>query len=213
MPGELIYQLPPFSESLAEIVQAVPATWSCVDGLLLAPPSFYENGQVARQTMLIVSPLGLSHIVDDFWEYDPSTFPLEEVSPGKLFSSFYFSEAGLGNQGFPFEQVRELIARMLRKGYRGEATFFSGYRNNSPFKNPERFRFTHSPERVGNSQGLFPPHLRLCWDDGYNGRRENLSSLLEIIQRMNLEVLQARQEWGGPFIVEALENGEELWEV
>jgi hypothetical protein len=187
----LLFELPSEPQHVAEIVDTVPSNWNWFDGYLTAPRILYEKDQIARDTVLALSR---------FYCIKPTiqgqeAYPFEnekslegrraeyrlpgilDIVKGKQFAIVNFDEAGFETSSYiPFESVREIASHFIRLGYKGWLSVYSGYRENSKTAIPEKLDLSHRQEKI-----------KLSWDEEYDGKKENLESLLAKLKQLGVK--------------------------
>ncbi len=150
-------------------------TWCWLDGLLIAPKSFYELGNVALRTRIVLGRFSGVTIEGAFDYPYPKKIPSQKsqakIVPDiySLFiknnspSSILFDEAGFENSPTSLGIVNHIAAGFVEKGYGGYLNLFSGYKNNDPFDNPETMKLLLGTSLV----------LKLTWNESLGGKKTN----------------------------------------
>jgi hypothetical protein len=203
MTEKLIYELP--EDKVAKIINSIPSNWRWVDGFLIAPKKLYEEGKIAENTRLKISRF--YSIKPTIIGYNDAPFEEEAerkeglIAPkltdillkGKLFSSIHFDEAGFETAEYNIDTVKELAIGFIQKGYKGWIRGYSGYRNNNKYDNPEKLCISNSHTEESFDNPAMPPHIELEWDKEYGGKRENLSKIINTIEKFGLKELQLQE--------------------
>lgn len=196
-PTKLRYEMPDDAEKLGQIVLSVPSNWCWVNGYLKAPRALYEKGEIAQNMKLILSRF---HSIQPMYQ-SIEDYPYEEQSlhtgrssyvdsslldivlEKRWPSSVVFDEAAFETRKITIDMINRIINKFLILGYKGSASYYSGYRANSPFKNPERFAFTHIRNEI-----------ELHWDEKYDGKQENLKPIVTQLEKLNSRLISTSQE-------------------
>jgi hypothetical protein len=200
MPREVIYKLPRERDKVAEIVKAIPSGWrisGCwrISGRLYAPRELYEKNQIAGNTRLTISRYGNASVAHELdlpyedeienkdiffrMENEKNRVPrVDDVIFGrKSVSSFCFD---LVEEEMISDIVKELAQGLIKMGYKGwiSARNFIG---NSLTEYREGLTLSHYFNTIS-----------LEWNELYDGKKENLDEILNVIKSLELELCEEK---------------------
>lgn len=184
-------------EQIAQIVSAVPADWCWLDGALEAPQKLIGAGRVHPDAGYVLGGFvergfklaSLHEHLHGRREYESirrvDTHGI--VTSPRLPAFVEFDEAGYREKfALPFSEVVRIAADLVRQGYLGGLSFYSGFEDNNKYDNPERARFELTPsrelpDRTGTQLTVpreLAPHLKLVWFPRLGGEREKLRPII-----------------------------------
>ncbi len=184
-------------EQIAAIISAIPESWCWLDGTLEAPQALIDGGQAHADAGYVLGGfVERGFKLASLHEFRHGRRPDESfrhvdihglITAPRLPAFVVFDEAGY-RQSFvlPLSEVVRIAADLVRRGYLGGLSFYSDYRGNIKYDNPERARFQLVPslelpdgsgERLTPRRQL-PPFLRLEWHARYGGDSEKLDPLI-----------------------------------
>lgn len=174
------FKVPNDSEVMVQLVEAIPITWSRVDGVIYAPKSLVSSGQAEKNTGYCLDWSKGTVIIGRTRRGGVRITPnvpaiiIEQKLPGFI----SFVEAGY-QPAVSLEFAIEVAAHFLRKGFRGDLHFCSEHVNNRRFDNPACCTFIFSTS---------PPLVRLTWDEKRGDSEEDVSSVVSTCLSLGLEV-------------------------
>jgi hypothetical protein len=188
MPEKTRFTLPDSSEVLAELVRAIPSTWSWVDGRLDPPQTLVDSGKVARRAGFRISRFSINQIIIGLWNQEERrTEPpdLEEILiTGKLPTFINFDEAGFETRNPDLDFAKRLAAHHLLLGYRGWLDFSAGCYYNSKHQNPASLRLNFLRENPHQDTVNWQGEAE--WNERYGGKAERLEPILAACRRLGL---------------------------
>lgn len=184
-------------EQIAQIISAVPEDWCWLDGTLDAPQKLIDDGRVHPDAGYVLGGfeergfrLASLHEYRHGRRQDEPIRRVDThgiVTAPRLPAFVGFNEAGYRESfALPFTEIVRIAADLVRQGYLGGLSFFSGFRNNNKYDNPERARFQLVPSReLADWSGVqltprreMAPLLLLEWDPRHRGTHEHLKSII-----------------------------------
>lgn len=184
-------------EQIAAIIAAVPEDWCWLDGTLEAPQALIDGGRAHPDAGYVLGGyVERGFKLASLHEYRHgrrSDEPMRRVDTHgivtvpRLPAFVVFDEAGYRESfSLPMSEVVRIATDLVRQGYLGGLSFYSGFRNNNKFDNPERARFQLVPSRElpeWSGEQLtprreLPPLLVLAWNTRYRGMHEHLQPLI-----------------------------------
>ncbi|MEK7073138.1 MAG: hypothetical protein AAB974_01740 [Patescibacteria group bacterium] len=184
-------------EQIAQIISAVPEDWCWLDGTLDAPQKLIDDGLAHPDAGYVLGGfVERGFKLASLHEYRHgrrSDEPIRRVDTlgivtvPRLPAFVGFNEAGYRESfALPLPEVVRIAADLVRQGYLGGLSFFSGFRNNNKYDNPERARFQLVPSReLPDWSGVqitprreLSPFLLLAWDPRHRGTREHLKPII-----------------------------------
>jgi hypothetical protein len=175
---------------MGKLVDAVPNTWSWVDGYLAAPNALIASGQVARHTGFAIQRFHSVNptIVGEYnskheWQApDLLAVMLEQILPAFV----SFDEGDL----ITLDLAKRFIMGFLLRGYRGSASFSAGCYDNDRFNNPARCSFAfepwNGPPICGEEAGPQPARVKLEWDARYGGSEKSIAPIVAACRALQL---------------------------
>lgn len=203
MRRELFFEIPDDESIMAQLVQAIPENWSWVDGQLHAPLALIATKRAQADTGFSIDrfhsihPTIIGSTGPNATKNKPNLFAImvEQKLPG--FVSFH--EAGFDANMITLENAKRIAVGFLRKGYRGELSFYKGCRGDNKYDNEARCSFAfeswHGAPCCDDEAGEQPARTHLEWDSG----DENVALIAAVCWSLGLrEYLPASNEECAP---------------
>lgn len=118
------FEIPDDVGVMVSLVEAIPDTWACVCGDMVAPASLLDAAQATPIAGYLVGEEDISIVAQ---QPGVTTVPDYEalVAHGKRPGFVKFARAGLST-AFPFARAKPLVCELLAEGYRGRLCFWCG---------------------------------------------------------------------------------------
>ena len=195
MKGELFFEIPDDQEVMAKIVEAVPLSWSWIDGGLRAPSSMVASGQVEENTGFTlqrfhsIHPTIIGRYAGGKNERErPNLFAImvEQKLPGFI----SFNEAGYDADIITLELAKSVAVGFLRKGYRGGLYFYKDCYDNRKHDNPAYCEIIFQPWQGApicqEEAGAQPSRVKLRWESRYGGKEEDIAPIVAVCRSLGL---------------------------
>lgn len=196
MSGKVYFELPEDGDVMAQVVEAVPDSWSWVDGFLSA-----ESGLIAASRVLKDTGLRLSrfHSIkptivgrrrsQEEGESVPDIFGF--VIEHKLPGFVSFDEAGFQEgKVVTLALAKRLAAGFIRLGYRGGLWFSAGCCDNQKYSNPAICDIRLQPWEgfhCSEERGEQPSRVKLEWNAEFGGSQAMVDPIAEACRRLGLK--------------------------
>ncbi len=196
MSNECFFKIPNDMDIINRLLQSIPSNWGWVEGLLVAPEEWFENGKVAQS---------LSYIIDDLYGVQLGVCKnnnktkselLDFMLGKKLAHCIEFKQAGYETRMPSLEDSITVASGLLNVGYRGGLSFYSNCVNNSKSDNRARcdmrFASWNGAPLLEEESGLQPARLHCVWFDGHRGSEEDIAPIVLTCKDLGLEEYEPR---------------------
>lgn len=196
MGRQRFFEIPNDRDAMVRLLEAIPSRWSQVNGELHAPHVLVDLGHVQQDTGWVIDqfhalhPRMVGRRRSKGIPYDkPNVYAITVEQ--KLAGFVYFDGAGQGAAGnaVTVQEVKELAVGFVKQGFRGDLQFLllaSGWKYEMKAQcelHLESWRGTSCfQEEVGEQ----PAHLKVAWDERWDGKEEDILSILETCHELNL---------------------------
>jgi hypothetical protein len=191
-----VFTLPDDAEVIGRLIQAVPDSWSWLDGVLYVPRRLVDEEHALTETGYILSrfrgvrtELAGKLIPNDGTRKaqrpDLFGFLVERKYPGWL----RFDEAGYNDHDeLPLATAKRLAEGYVKLGYRGLLRFYSDCRDNNKYHNPARFYLEMSPGDCLVGTGFAATGIALVsWEKAHGGMQQDVAHVLELCRSLDLK--------------------------
>jgi len=194
MNGQLFFEIPNNQEVMAKLIEAIPSTWSWVDGCLFAPEQFIKSGSALENTGFAIQRFHSIHPTI-IGRHDrkkgttdkPDFFAImvEQKLPGFV----SFDESGY-EAPITLDLAKRIAIGFLLKGYRGHLSFYKDCYRNSKYDNPARCGMILESWKGGSldntEAGKQPARVKLEWEGRYYGKKEDIEPIVAVCRSFNL---------------------------
>jgi hypothetical protein len=189
------FEIPDETTTRVRLVEAVPQTWSWMDGWLRAPEILLTSGAAIETTGFIFSRYRcISPIVVGKYdptsgrEFEPDLYAI--LAEQKLPGFIRFDMAGYGTE-ITLELAKRIAMAYLGQDYTGWLNFYSGCRNNNKYNNPAFCQMKLDPwcgaPLDHEEEGQQPSRIRLEWDDRYGGSSMTINPIVAVCRELELK--------------------------
>ncbi len=178
----MIFDIPDNSDILAQLIEAVPVSWSYMHGKLWVPKALVTSGEANEHAGLAVKDrLFVYPTIEGCHDNDLLAILVDRKLPAFI----DFDEPGQESHYVTFDLVKKLVAHYLRIGYRGHLSFFRDRCKDGRYGNAAEMRIVwHCPPLYhGRDESR---RLQLEYMDQGRGVFSDIQPLLDLCGKLKL---------------------------
>ena len=197
MTNEYFFELPDDAQIKSKLVEAIPADWQWVDGILRAPEELIERKEVALKTGYLLAqfhrirPTIVGEYISLRQRQPADVFAI--MGERKLPAFVEFREAGREEppEDMTFEVAKRVASIFISKDYKGKLYFGRDYPHEKHY-NSARCAFALESWKgapcLDDEEGFQPARIKIEWDEprGINGAVEDTPSIVELCRILHL---------------------------